>query len=216
MPKMVTNIFVFLLLTLMAVGLGNCNDSPVRSKETNTCWRPLDSSITGASHSESPAWSPSGKLVAFVGYFDSCNNPHNAIYLTESGGKSRRALNIFGSVVHWLPPGDSLLIVNEGLFGGGELVKYNIETNVKTPMGIQTLQSDFDVSLNGRFIYYDDGWISEYDLITGASRRLVEFGGSPAISPSGNQLLYLVGKLNLFNLRDSTTITISSQILFPV
>jgi len=154
--------------------------------------------------------------VAFVGYFDSCNNPHNAIYLTESGGKSRRALNIFGSVVHWLPPGDSLLIVNEGLFGGGELVKYNIETNVKTPMGIQTLQSDFDVSLNGRFIYYDDGWISEYDLITGASRRLVEFGGSPAIYPSGNQLLYLVGKLNLFNLRDSTTITISSQILFPV
>jgi WD40-like Beta Propeller Repeat len=213
MPKMMTNIPVILLVGLLAVGLGNCNDSPVRPKETNTCWKPLDSTITGFSHSEGPAWSPSGKFVAFVGFFDSCNNPHQAIYITESGGKSRRALNIIGSVVHWLPPGDSVIIVNEGLFGGGELVKYNIETDVRTPLGINTTSTFFDVSSDGRFIYYDDVWISERDLINSTFRRLIEFGASPAVSPSGALLSYGVGTLNIFDLGDSTVRVLRDEVL---
>ncbi len=213
MPKTTPHILTLLLLGSLAFALADCSDSPVKPVETNTCWQPLDSSITGSSHSEGPAWSPSGKLVAFVGYFDSCNNPHNAIYLTESGGKSRRALNIFGSVVHWLPPGDSVLIVNEGLFGGGELVKYNIETDVRTPLGINTTSTFFDISRDGRFIYYDDVWISEYDLATNTSRMLIEFGASPAISPSGLLLSYGVGTLNIFDLSDSTIRILRDQVL---
>jgi len=222
MSKMMTHISVFLLLGFMAIGLENCSDSPVRPKETNTCWKPLDSSITGASHSEGPAWSPSGKLVAFVGFFDSCNNPHNAIYLTESGGKSRRALNIFGSVVHWLPPGDSVLIVNEGLFGGGELVKYNIETNVRTPLGIQTRQTFFDVSSDGRFIYYEadpvpphlGSSIIEHDMSDSSERALVA-GSAPSISPSGLLLAYGIGTLNIYDFLDSSIRILRDPVLVP-
>jgi len=222
MSKMMTHILVFLLLGFMAIGLGDCNDSPVRPKETNTCWKPLDSSITGVSHSFNPAWSPSGKYVAFVGFFDSCNNPSPAIYITERGGKSRRALNILGSVVHWLPPGDSVLIVNEGLFGGGELVKYNIESNIRTPLGIQTRQTFFDVSCDGRFIYYEaepipphlGASIIQHELSTGGEHALVA-GSRPSVSPSGLLLAYGLGTLNVYNFLDSSISIINDPALTP-
>jgi len=222
MPKMMTHIPALVLIGVLAVGLGNCNDSPVRHIETNTCWKPLDSTITGFSHSEGPAWSHSGKFVAFVGSFDSCNNPHEAIYITESGGKSRRALDIVGSVVHWLPPGDSVIIVNEGLFGGGELVKYNIETDVRTPLGIQTRQTFFDVSSDGRFVYYESepipphlgASIMEHELMSGSERPLVA-GSRPSISPSGLLLAYGLGTLNVYDIRDSSISVIRDPALTP-
>lgn len=195
-----------------------CDDDPVRPVETNTCWKALDSTSPGFPHSISPAWSPSGKYIAFVGFFDSCNDLSPAVYITERGGKSRRALNISGSVVRWLPPGDSVLIVNGGIFGGGGLIKYNIDTEERTPLGIQTRFPFFDTSPDGKAIYYEGnpidstsaGGIYRYNIATKSVDTLIG-GGKPAISPDGLMMSLSRGPLYLYNFEDSSIVNLDPR-----
>ena len=212
-------VLVAAVCPLLVLACAGCDDDPVRPIQTNTCWKSLDSTAAGFPHSASPAWSPTGKYVAFAGFFDSCNEFSRAIYITETGGKSRRALNIFGSVVRWLPPGDSVIIVNEGLFGGGELVKYNIETDERTPLGIQTRLPFFDTSPDGNAIYYEGnpvdttspGGIYRYNISTKLVDTLI--GGSwPAVSPDGLKLSLSRGPLYVYNMEDSSLVKLDPRL----
>jgi Tol biopolymer transport system component len=223
MSRMMTNIPVILLVGLLAIGLGNCNDSPVRPKETNTCWKPIMADPDSPQpHSTTAVWSPSGKYVVFLGFFDSCNNPSTSLYITETGGKSRTALNMVGSMARWLPPGDSVLIINEGLFVGGELVKYNIETRVRTPLGIQTRLPLFDVSEDGKYVFFEGdpidstsaGGIYRFDF---SNEEIIPIspGGSPAVSPSGTLLALSKGPLFVFDLATRVVLQLNADGRIP-
>jgi Tol biopolymer transport system component len=147
------------------------------------------------------------KYVAFLGAFDSCNNENLSVYLTEGGGKSRRALGFVAAVIRWLPPGDSVLIVNDGFFGTGKLFKFNLDTMVKTPLGIQTRLPPFDVSNDGKYIFYEGATIDStsaggiycYSLDNGEVSSISP-GGNPAVSPDGKLLALSKGPLFVFDL----------------
>jgi len=140
-----THIFGFLLLLVTVVGLCSCEDSPVRPKARHTipdCWNPLAVDTTGypdpapTQAQSSPVWSNSGKLVAYLSFYDSCNVRDVGLYIADSGGGAvRRKIPVFGAYCQWLP-GDSELIVSTGFGGAGELVLYNLNTDSATPLGI--------------------------------------------------------------------------------
>ncbi len=216
-------VLVAAVCPFLVLACAGCDDDPVRPIETNTCWKPVmadpDSPQT---HSTTAAWSPSGRFVAFLGTFDSCNNANLSLYITEIGGKSRRSLNIIGSVVKWLPPGDSVLIINEGLFIGGGLIKYNLNTLEKTPLGIQTRLPFFDVSDDGRYIYYEGpkidstsaGGIYRFDF-TDSSVVAITPGGTPSVSPDGKFLALSKGPLFFYDLAADTIHRLSNEGTLP-
>jgi Tol biopolymer transport system component len=167
-------------------------------------------------------WSNSGQQVAYFSYFDSCNDRDKGIYIAPaSGGVSRRKLPITGAYYQWLP-GDTQLIVNTGFVFGGELVIYNLNTDSVTPLGIQTRFPIFDVSRDGRFIYYEGepvpphqgSSIFEYDRQTGAEWA-VAAGATPGISPNGEYLAYVAGPLFLYKFDDSTVRELTPSGLTP-
>ena len=227
MPKVMTHIFVLTLLLVTAVLFGSCEDNPVRTKPSQTvpdCWSPLFQDTVGNPNAfpfeaqSGPVWSRSGKLVAYFSYYDSCNVRDPGIYIADSArGAFRRRISVFGAYYQWLP-GDSELIVNTGFGGSGQLVHYNLNTDSVTPLGIQTQFPVFDVSRDGRYIYYEAEpeashphlSIFEYDRETGTAWAIAE-GASPGVSPDRKYLAYVAGPLYLFRFSDSTITEIAAR-----
>ncbi|MCH7879268.1 MAG: PD40 domain-containing protein [candidate division Zixibacteria bacterium] len=205
-----------------------CDDDPLRPvSNLPACWKPLvaDTARMGDTTGDTPiipepttstaqfgpAWSHSGAEVAYFSYYDSCNNRDPGIYVANAEvGARRRKLPVFGAFFKWMP-GDTELMVNTGFGGGGELVIYNLLSDSITPLGIQTRFPIFDISDDGRYIYYEgepapqhqSASIYEYDLETGAEWAVVA-GAGPAISPDGNLLAYSFGTFRVYNFSDSS------------
>lgn len=198
-----------------------CDDDPVRPvSNLPACWRPLvaDTAVfpeTGplaSTAQTNPAWSYSGTQVAFFSYYDSCNNRDPGIYLASAeGGARRKKLPVFGPIFKWMP-GDTELMVNTGFGGAGELVIYNMISDSITPLGIQTRFPIFDISDDGRYIYYEGepapqhqgSSIFEYDRTDGTEWAIVA-GAHPGISPDRKFLAYAAGPLKMYSFGDSTT-----------
>jgi Tol biopolymer transport system component len=220
MPKMITHMFSIVIILATTVAFGSCEDNPVRPKPSRTvpdCWSPLVVDTVGhpdpapSQAQSSPVWSNSGKLVAYFSFYDSCNVRDLGIYVADSSrGAFRRKIPVFGAYCQWLP-GDSELIVNTGFGGAGELVLYNLNTDSAMPLGIQTRFPMFDVSRDGRYIYYEGeptpphrgASIYEYDRVSGTEWAVVQ-GAVPGISPDGKYLAFVVGPLFLYTFSDST------------
>lgn len=159
----------------------------------------------------SPVWSNSGELVAYLSFYDSCNVRDVGLYIADSGGGAvRRKISVFGAYCQWLP-GDTELIVSTGFGGAGELVLYNLNTDSATPLGIHPRFPVFDVSRDGRYIYYEGepapphrgSSIYEYDRTTDSEWAVVE-GALPGISPDRTYLAYAAGPLFVYRFSDST------------
>ena len=207
---------LFVVAVFLALTAGFC-DSPTRSfgPRKPACWKPLvDTTGSAIVADRSPVWSPSGNLLVYKSFFDSCNSANEGIYVTDMVGVRKDKLDIDGNFFRWLP-GDSELVVNVGDFFGGEIAKYNTSTATTTPMGINTFTLQFDVSKDGRYLFYDDGFIRRRDLQTGEDTALIEFGGHPAISPDGSLLVYAVGTINLLELGTGKIDTLAPKGTFP-
>lgn len=209
-------ISIFLVFVALCAGAGSC-DSPTRSRGPRkpACWKAIvDTTGEGIRADHIPVWSTSGNLIAYVSAFDSCNNPYGGIYVTDLTSIPKDRLDIFGVHYRWLP-GDSEMLVNTGLFFGGQLMKYNLASQTITDLEISTDRLQFDVSKDGNLVYYENGWIIEHDLRTGVERQLVQIGGGPAISPDGSKLAYAVGSINVFDLVDGTTRVLVAEGIHP-
>ena len=155
--------FVLAVAVCPFLVLAGCDDDPVRPvNDLPACWKPLvadtavfpDPPPPGTAQS-APVWSHSGDKVAYSSRYDSCNDPDPGIYIAGAQGGARRyKIPVSGAHFKWLP-GDTELIVNAGFFTGGELVIYNLNTDSITPLGIHTRFPIFDVSDDGRYIYYE-------------------------------------------------------------
>ena len=108
---------------------------------------------------------------------------------------SKRLVPVFGSMLRWLP-GDTEVLVSTGYFGDGDIVQFNLNTGIQTPLNVVTRFPSFDVSRDGRYVFYQgyasDGVsqvIKKFDRTSNAVETLT-IGGAPDISPDGNKLLY--------------------------
>jgi len=227
MANTISYIFGALLLLGFAGVFTGCEDSPVQPKAPTTvpsCWNSLFVDTAGNPNAfpleaqSAPVWSNSGELVAYFSYFDSCNVRDPGIYIADSArGAFRRKILVFGAYYQWLP-GDTELIVNTGFGGSGQLVHYNLNSDSVTPLGIQTQFPVFDVSNDGRYIYYEGEpepshprlSIFEYDRETGVVWAIAE-GASPGVSPDRTYLAYVAGPLYLFRFSDSTITEIAPR-----
>ena len=199
--------------------LAGCDDDPVRPVNIlPACWKPLVADTAGfldpapGSAQSSATWSNTGDQVAFFSRYDSCNDGDQGIYIASSeGGARRRKIPALGPFFKWIP-GDTELIINTGFGGAGGLVIYNLISDSITPLGIQTRFPIFDISDDGRYIYYEGepapqhqgSSIYEYDRATNTEWAIVA-GAHPAISPNGMYLAYAAGPLFLYSFDDSTS-----------
>lgn len=159
-----------------------------------------------------PAISSDGKQMAFYGAFDSIGNVAPGIYISDSDGKNKRPTGVFGTTVVWLP-GDSELIINTGIFAGGELVSYNLDSHEVSPLGIETFRLVFAISSDGKFLYYvgspiDSTYSSgiyRYSLEGGIVEAIVG-GDSPSISKDGSILVFSRSTICYFLFPDSSQI----------
>ena len=215
---------VLALVATLAIGIGACEDDPIRrmaGPDLPDCWKPLDTSGGGIQSRTStpqlqygPAWSRSGEQIAYFSFFDSCNDLAFSLYIAEGPGARRIPLGIGGSTVRWMPDDTALLI--SGGVAGGSIAMYSLTDSSVTPLNISTRFPVFDVSKDGKFIYYigdaapplSGSMLFQYSFETGERKPLVQ-GGLPAISNDGTRLAFSFGGLFVMDLTDSTVDSIA-------
>ncbi len=211
-------VLVATVCPFLFLACAGCDDDPVRPvNDLPDCWKPLVADTVGnpdpapGSAQSSATWSTAGDQVAFFSRFDSCNDVDQGIYIASSdGGARRRKIPALGPFFKWMP-GDTELMINTGFGFGGELVIYNLLSDSITPLGIQTRFPIFDISDDGRYVYYEgepapqhqSATIYEYDLVTKTEWAVV-MGAGPAISPDRSMLAYGFGTFRIYRFSDSS------------
>lgn len=145
---------------------------------------------------KAPTWSFGGDMIAFFSVSDSLGEHAPGIYISDSLGNSRRPTGIISVSAKWLP-GDTEMIANSGVSGPGGFTIFNLNTGATRTLGLASSFPQFDVSDDGKFIYYvgptiDSIWatgIYRYDMSNGTVLAFKD-GWTPAISPDGSVLTY--------------------------
>jgi len=212
MPRTPSHILGLACLLVTAVFFGSCEDNPVRpqARQRPACWEPLNPpplNDLGVADDD-PVWSTNGRQILFRSDYDSCNDFSSGIYIIDKDGLNRQPVPDLFSVYKWLP-GDTQLLVNIGVFSGGELAVFDLQTSTLEKLGVLTSIPRFDLSMDGTYAYIvgDSGWIYEYDLKTGESERIVQ-GSHPSISPDRSKVAYSTREgMNIFFRKDSSVVT---------
>ncbi len=143
-----------------------------------------------------PAFSNNGERIAFLSAFDSMGNAALGIYISDSTGEQKFPTGVLGPKVEWLT-GDSELIINTGLYGGGELVLYHLGSQIVRSLGISTYLPAFDVSKDGKYLFYvgptidstHSSGIYRYSLIDSSVEAITD-GTEPSVSQDGSKLVF--------------------------
>jgi len=218
MPRMMNHIFGFLLLLVTGFAFGSCEDNPVRPKppQRPTCWKPLVNTDEVPNIADwGPAWSNDGSRIAYLGFFDSCNDLASNIYITDRTGIPKEPVGIVGSAIRWLP-GDSELVISTGL-SGGPIVIRNLNTGATKSLGVSTRFPVMDISQDGKFVFYEGQpttkdsvfAVYRYELSTGKNVAMT-LGGGGAVSPDGIHLTYEFNGPFVLNMLDFTSMRLAA------
>jgi TolB protein len=155
----------------------------------------------------SPAWSPSGKELAYVSF----ERQKAVVFVHNVASGERRAIADFrgsNSAPTWAPDGERLT-VTLSREGGSQL--YSIGKNGGDPRRLATspaIDTEADYSADGRYLYFtsDRGGAPQiYRMAAGGGNaERVTFSGayniSPTVSPDGRTLAYITRAGNSFRL----------------
>ena len=131
--------------------------------------------------SESPAWSPDGRQLAYMAR--SANGlPFLAIHNLESNHvrQLQPRLSYFPQP-RWMPDGRSVVVWGRNIRGEGVIERIDVETGRETFIARARDIQQVQVAPDGRTVYYQDGFFSggaqpkrviEHDLATGVERDI--------------------------------------------
>jgi eukaryotic-like serine/threonine-protein kinase len=158
-----------------------------------------------------PRWSPDGRAIA---YFSTRGGPLDVWIIRPDGSGNRQATTGGAGVPVWSPGGGRLAVTL--LSGGTGLM--DMPTSAAAALSVDALDTDAALesfnanawSPDGRYLAgsedYRDTGIIVYDIETGTSRQLTDFGQWPVFLPDSRRILFVTGghSFHVVDLRDGS------------